>query len=223
MPTKSRRLHRAHRQELSALPAHRLPLLRGALRALIGQRHRRVAPPVPGALPMGVAVRLREPRGPVSNSPQLQVQPRDRAEGWHNGGHPHRLHAPRPGRLGTRRGTGHALRRPPSGPRFSPKSQAILEIQSPRISVLLGDDGPNGWGIRYAREFDMTNDSRLFPPRPQWEAKGHRRAAPTTPRHSTRPTFLRLAACSSRRRDAPRTPTPRSQPPRRAWLRPPAP
>ena len=82
--------------------------------------------------------------------------------------------------------------------RFSPKSRAILEIQSPRDleilekiyapshargspsrspaegSVLLGDDGPNGWGIRYAREFDMTNDSRLFPPRPQWEAQGYR-------------------------------------------------
>ena len=68
--------------------------------------------------------------------------------------------------------------------RFSPKSRAILEIQSPRDleilekiyakSVLLGDDGPNGWGIRYATEFHMTNDSHLFPPRPQWEAKGYR-------------------------------------------------
>ena len=68
--------------------------------------------------------------------------------------------------------------------RFSPNSRAILEIQSKRDleilekiyanSVLLGDDGPDGWGIRYAREFDMTNDSRLFPPRPQWEAKGYR-------------------------------------------------
>ncbi len=82
--------------------------------------------------------------------------------------------------------------------RFSPKSRAILEIQSPRDleilekiyapshargspsrspaegSVLLGDGGPNGWGIHYAREFDMTNDSRLFPPRPQWEAQGYR-------------------------------------------------
>ena len=67
---------------------------------------------------------------------------------------------------------------------FSPKSRAILEIQSARDleilekiyadSVLLGDDGPDGWGIRYTREFDMTNDSRLFPPRPQWEAKGYR-------------------------------------------------
>ena len=64
---------------------------------------------------------------------------------------------------------------------FSPRSRAILEIQSKRDleilekiyanSVLLGDDG---WGIRYAREFDMTNDSHLFPPRPQWEAKGYR-------------------------------------------------
>jgi len=41
-------------------------------------------------------------------------------------------------------------------------------------SVLLGDDGPDGWGIRYATEFHMTNDSRLFPPRPKWEEKGYR-------------------------------------------------
>ena len=67
---------------------------------------------------------------------------------------------------------------------FSPKSRAILEIQSRRDleilekiyanSVLLGDDGPDGWGIKYVREFDMTNDSKLFPPRPKWEAKGYR-------------------------------------------------
>ncbi|MDE2978622.1 MAG: hypothetical protein OXU63_14040 [Acidobacteriota bacterium] len=67
---------------------------------------------------------------------------------------------------------------------FSPKSRAILEIESQRDleilekiyrdSVLLGDEGPDGWGIRYACEFHMTNDSRLFPPRPQWEAKGYR-------------------------------------------------
>lgn len=68
--------------------------------------------------------------------------------------------------------------------RFSPRSKAILEIQSPRDleiletiyanSVLLGDDGPDGWGIKYAREFDMTNDSKLFPPRSKWEADGYR-------------------------------------------------
>ena len=67
---------------------------------------------------------------------------------------------------------------------FSPKSRAILEIQSRRDleilekiyanAVLLGDDGPDGWGIRYVREFDMTGDSKLFPPRPKWEAKGYR-------------------------------------------------
>ena len=67
---------------------------------------------------------------------------------------------------------------------FSPTSRAILEIQSLRDleilekiyanAVLLGDDGPDGWGIRYAREFDMTNDSKLFPPRPKWKAKGYR-------------------------------------------------
>jgi len=67
---------------------------------------------------------------------------------------------------------------------FSPKSRAILEVRSERDlavlekmyanSVLLGDDGPEGWGIRYAREFDMTNDSHLFPPRPWWEERGYR-------------------------------------------------
>ena len=67
---------------------------------------------------------------------------------------------------------------------FSPKTRALLEIQSRREleilekmyanGVLLGDDGPDGWGIRYGTEFHMTNDSKLFPPRPQWEAKGYR-------------------------------------------------
>ncbi len=68
--------------------------------------------------------------------------------------------------------------------RFSPKSRALLEIQSQRDleilekiyanAVLLGNDSPDGWGIRYAREFDMTNDSSLFSPRPQREAEGYR-------------------------------------------------
>ncbi len=68
--------------------------------------------------------------------------------------------------------------------RFSPKSRSVLEIESARDleilekiytnSILLGDDGPNGWGIRYATEFHMTNDSTLFPPRPRWEEKGYR-------------------------------------------------
>ena len=67
--------------------------------------------------------------------------------------------------------------------KFSPNSKAILEIRSERDlevlekmysnSVLLGDDSPQGWGIQYAREFDMTNDSKLFPPRPKWEAQGY--------------------------------------------------
>jgi hypothetical protein len=67
---------------------------------------------------------------------------------------------------------------------FSPRSNAILEIQSARDleilekiyadSVLLGDDGPDGWGIKYRTDFHMTNDSRLFPPRPKWEERGYR-------------------------------------------------
>ena len=68
---------------------------------------------------------------------------------------------------------------------FSPKSHAILEIQSRRDleilekiyanSVLLGDDGPAGWRIRYSQgDFNMTSDSKLFPPRTKWEAEGYR-------------------------------------------------
>jgi hypothetical protein len=65
--------------------------------------------------------------------------------------------------------------------RFSPHSKAILEIQSGRDleilekiyanSVLLGDDSPGTWVIEYSREFHMTEDSDLFPPRPKWEAR----------------------------------------------------
>ena len=68
---------------------------------------------------------------------------------------------------------------------FSPKSRAILEIQSQRDlevltkiysnSVLLGDQSEKGWGIRYAQgDFNMTSDSALFPPRPKWEEWGYR-------------------------------------------------
>ena len=69
--------------------------------------------------------------------------------------------------------------------RFSPKSLAILEIQSTRDlelldkiyanSVLLGDPSSGGWSISYRQgDFNMTSASHLFPPRPQWEAKGYR-------------------------------------------------
>lgn len=67
--------------------------------------------------------------------------------------------------------------------RFSPHTRAILEIRHKRDleilekiyanSVLLGDDSEDGWGIKYATEFHMTNDSKLFPPRPVWEERGY--------------------------------------------------
>ena len=67
---------------------------------------------------------------------------------------------------------------------FSPRSGAILEIRTPRDleivkklyanGVLLGNKSPDGWNIRYATEFHMTNDSELFPPRWKWEDKGYR-------------------------------------------------
>lgn len=66
---------------------------------------------------------------------------------------------------------------------FSPYSTAILEIRSERglevlekmyaNGVLLGDQSEQGWKIQYATEFHMTNDSKLFPPRPRWEQKGY--------------------------------------------------
>lgn len=68
--------------------------------------------------------------------------------------------------------------------RLSPRSLALLEIRYSRDlevlekiyagSVLLGDDSADGWGIKYAREFDMTTDSHLFAPRPKWQAQGFR-------------------------------------------------
>lgn len=67
--------------------------------------------------------------------------------------------------------------------RFSPGSLALLELRSARDAqildkmyrhgVLLGDASPQGWGLKYATEFHMTNDSALFPPRPTWEAQGY--------------------------------------------------
>lgn len=67
---------------------------------------------------------------------------------------------------------------------FSPYSKALLEIRSDhdlrvlqRIranGVLLGDQSERGWGAKYATEFHMTNDSRLFPSRIKWEEKGYR-------------------------------------------------
>ncbi|MFW6118830.1 MAG: Eco57I restriction-modification methylase domain-containing protein [Planctomycetota bacterium] len=67
--------------------------------------------------------------------------------------------------------------------RFSPNTRSLLEIQTRRDleilekiydgAVLLGDDSEDGWGIEYAREFDMTNDSHLFVPRPEAEEDGY--------------------------------------------------
>ncbi|MEI7672291.1 MAG: hypothetical protein WCK00_09285, partial [Deltaproteobacteria bacterium] len=69
--------------------------------------------------------------------------------------------------------------------RFSPRSMAILEIQSERDlemlekiyvnSVLLGDDGPDGWRIEYGRELNVTSDSRLFRPLDYMEEQGYSR------------------------------------------------
>ena len=56
--------------------------------------------------------------------------------------------------------------------KFSPFNLSLLEITNRRDaeiiekiysnSVLLGDKGPNGWGLEYSTEFHMTSDSKYF-------------------------------------------------------------
>jgi hypothetical protein len=64
----------------------------------------------------------------------------------------------------------------------SPKTLSFVELKSRRDldifrmiyahSIRIGDNTP-GWEISYAREFDMTNDSKHFPALDKWEAKGY--------------------------------------------------
>jgi len=68
--------------------------------------------------------------------------------------------------------------------KFSPKTRAFLELDGPRDAeilrriyanaVLLGETGKGTWDIQSGREFHMTDDSALFRPRSDWEAKGYR-------------------------------------------------
>lgn len=63
---------------------------------------------------------------------------------------------------------------------FSPNTGALLELVSERQSRILGKAyaggvalGAHEWQPRYGREFHMGDDSKLFPPRPRWEAAGY--------------------------------------------------
>ncbi|OHB85070.1 MAG: hypothetical protein A2V98_24090 [Planctomycetes bacterium RBG_16_64_12] len=68
-------------------------------------------------------------------------------------------------------------------PLFSPRSKSLPEVRTQRDleicrkiydhSFRIGDNAP-GWEITYAREFDMSNDSKLFPPKDKWEDRGFR-------------------------------------------------
>jgi hypothetical protein len=68
--------------------------------------------------------------------------------------------------------------------RFSPNTLSVLEFKSKRdVEIcekiyadhpLLGDKLEGTWNVRFAQEFNMTSDSRLFLPRPEWERKGYR-------------------------------------------------
>jgi len=65
----------------------------------------------------------------------------------------------------------------------SPKTLSLVELRSERdLSIFrkiyadssrIGDNAPD-WEITYAREFDMTNDSKRFPPLEKWEAEGYK-------------------------------------------------
>ena len=96
-----------------------------SLRPLLRQWYPGVATPVSRALLVGVVVRNREPRQGLSDSQELQVQPGHRGEGGLHRSHPHDLHAPRPGRLGARRGTHDVL---------FPGTGGAVQSQQPRHS-----------------------------------------------------------------------------------------
>jgi len=67
---------------------------------------------------------------------------------------------------------------------LSPFSGTILELREQaevdiiqkllRNSKLLGANLTEGWQLSYANEFHLTTESALFPPRPEWEAKGYK-------------------------------------------------
>jgi hypothetical protein len=63
--------------------------------------------------------------------------------------------------------------------RFSPRSKAILEIQSTRDLEILDGIQRNsmylGDTVEFFQQFDMTGDSSLFPPLTQWERNGFAR------------------------------------------------
>jgi hypothetical protein len=68
--------------------------------------------------------------------------------------------------------------------RFSPNTLSFMEFKSKQEMEicekiyadhpLLGQKMDGGWNVEFATEFHMTNDSKLFPPRPEWERKGYR-------------------------------------------------
>ena len=68
-------------------------------------------------------------------------------------------------------------------PLFSPRSKSLPEVRTQRDfgicrriyenSIRIGDNAP-GWEITYAREFDMTNDSKHFSPRERWVSSGYK-------------------------------------------------
>ena len=75
-----------------------------AVGPLLRPRDRRAAVAVPGALPLGVAVRRRKPGRHLPDPSELQVQPNHRPEGREDRSDQHGVHAAQAGGLGARRG-----------------------------------------------------------------------------------------------------------------------
>ena len=143
---------------------------------------RDAAQAVAGPLPLGVALRLREPRQGLRHRPPLQVLPGHRRR---RAARPRRSARPSCAatwRTGSGGGPRHRLRSR-AGRRLQPARRAILEIRSSATwrswrrstrTPCCSATTARGWGIKYATEFHMTNDSKLFPPRPTWEERGYR-------------------------------------------------
>jgi hypothetical protein len=65
----------------------------------------------------------------------------------------------------------------------SPKTLSLVELRTQRDldifrklyahSIRIGDNAP-GWEIAYAQEFNMTSDSKYFPPLEKWESQGYK-------------------------------------------------
>ena len=179
------RLHRAR-------PASTPITAPGALRAA-----------VPRPLPLGVALRLREPGQDLRHPSAASSSTRSSSQ---KGGATEAIRTAFMRRELEDWERAESLATPYTRAqveRFSPRSKAILEIQSARDleilekiyanSVLLGDDGPDGWGIKYCHR--VPHDQRLEALPAAAEVGGARATGPTSTAAGSRATGGRSRSC----------------------------